>query len=588
MNTARNQPPMYEWKDLPWSQLERGVFKLQKRIYQASQRGDVKTVHRLQKLLMRSWSAQCLATRRVSQDNQGKKTAGVDGVKSLTPPQRLALAQTLTPIPQARPVRRVWIPKPGTQEQRPLGIPTMRNRAAQALVKLALEPEWEAKFEPNSYGFRPGRSCHDAVAAVYLCINRQPKYVLDADLTKCFDRINHTALLAKLATFPTLRRVIKAWLQAGLMERGELFPTEAGTPQGGVISPLLANIALHGLETAIRDAFPQTKTVRVEKYVTHWKPYVIRYADDFVVLHQDITVIQTAQAVAIRWLREMGLELNLNKTRISHTLQEYQGNVGFDFLGHTIRQFPSGKTHTGSTGSPYPKKLTFKTLIRPSRKAQQQHVSALKTEVRRHRAAPQGALIAKLNPLVTGWTRYFSTVAASHTFGKMDTALYQMLRSWAQRRHSKKNHSWVAQRYWRVQEGKWEFCTRDGLKLWRHYETRMVRHIKVQRAKSPYDGAWLYWAVRMGRRPDLPKMIAFLLRQQRGKCAHCGLFFQPEDLLERDHIQPQINGGTQCRSNQQLLHRHCHDQKTAHDGSHPQQRKRKHPIESEVRMTTAL
>ncbi len=184
MDTAK---PMYEWKDLPWRDIEWRVFKLQKRIYRASQRGDVRTVHRLQRLLVKSWSARCLATRRVTQDNRGKKTAGVDGVKALAPPQRLQLAKTLWIHSKARPTRRVWIPKPGTTEERPLGIPTMRDRAAQALAKLALEPEWEAKFEPNSYGFRPGRSCHDAVGQIYLTIKHKPKFVLDADIAKCFD-----------------------------------------------------------------------------------------------------------------------------------------------------------------------------------------------------------------------------------------------------------------------------------------------------------------------------------------------------------------------------------------------------------------
>ena len=188
MNTA--QTPMYEWKDLPWRKIERDVFKLQKRIYQASRRGDVKAVHRLQRLLLKSWSAKCLAVRRVTQDNHGKRTAGIDGVKSLSPAQRLVLVGKLGDQQQPKPVRRVWIPKPGTAEKRPLGILTMKDRAEQTLVKLALEPEWEAKFEPNSYGFRPGRSCHDAITAIHININKQPKYVLDTDISKCFDKLH--------------------------------------------------------------------------------------------------------------------------------------------------------------------------------------------------------------------------------------------------------------------------------------------------------------------------------------------------------------------------------------------------------------
>jgi len=235
MNT--DPRPMYAWQDIPWRTVERAVFKLQQRIYRASRRGDVKTVRTLQRLLMKSWYAKLLATRRVTQDNRGKNTAGVDGVKSLTPPQRLRLAHQLSLHLKATPVRRVWIPKPGTEEQRPLGIPVMYDRAAQGLAKLVLEPEWEAKFEPNSYGFRPGRSCHDAIGAIHASINQQDTCVLDADIATCFDRIDHQALLAKLNTFPALRRTIHTWLKAGVREGAQLFPTEAGAPQGGVLSP---------------------------------------------------------------------------------------------------------------------------------------------------------------------------------------------------------------------------------------------------------------------------------------------------------------------------------------------------------------
>ena len=326
MNTE--QQPMYEWNTLPWRAIERSVFKLQKRIYQASQNNDSVLVHQLQRLLISSWSAKCLAVRRVTQDNQGKKTAGIDGMKSVSPQQRMSLVQILRVDLKTRPVRRVWIPKPNAPaEKRGLGIPTLFNRAAQMLLKLALEPEWEAKFEPNSYGFRPGRSCHDAIDAIYISINQKPKYVLDADIEKCFDRISHTALLAKLQTFPFLRRVIKGWLKAGVIENGAWFPTEEGTPQGGVCSPLLANIALHGLEQAITSAFPAL--VQKER----WKPTVVRYADDLVVLHSDKAVIEQVQQLVSTWLAGMGLALKPSKTCITHTLTPCENHLGFDFLG---------------------------------------------------------------------------------------------------------------------------------------------------------------------------------------------------------------------------------------------------------------
>ena len=342
MSTATE--PMYEWRDLPWKRIERKVYKLQQRIYRASSRGDARTVHKLQRLLMRSWHARLLATRRVTQDNQGKQTAGVDGVKALTPPQRLKLAQSLRLPERAKPVRRVWIPKPGKDEQRPLGIPTMEHRAQQALAKLALEPEWEARFEPNSYGFRPGRGCHDAIDAIYISINKQAKYVLDADIASCFDKICHWALLDKLNTFPTMSRAIRAWLKSGVMEEGKLYPTTEGSPQGGVISPLLANVALHGLETAIREGF----TTR------EGKPTVVRYADDFVVLHPKLEAIERAQQLATQWLLGVGLELKPSKTHIAHTLHEHERKVGFDFLGFNMPQYPAGRHRSASRPSSNP------------------------------------------------------------------------------------------------------------------------------------------------------------------------------------------------------------------------------------------
>jgi RNA-directed DNA polymerase len=558
MSTAATS--MYEWKTLPWHTLERRVFKLQTRIYRAERQGNRRAVHRLQRLLVTSQSAKLLATRRVTQDNRGKRTAGVDGVKSLTPPQRLTLARTLTLPIKARPTRRVWIPKPGTTEQRPLGIPTMNDRAAQALLTLALEPEWEAKFEPNSYGFRPGRSAHDAIDAIHGGLCLKPKYVLDADIAKCFDRINHTALLTKLHTIPTFRRAVRAWLRAGVMDGGELYPTEAGTPQGGVASPLLANIALHGLEMAVVAALPYRLSGGTKEL---WKPLVIRYADDFVVMHQDRATIEYLQQVVQTWLADMGLELKPSKTQIVHSSE------GFDFLGFHVRQYTVGKTHSArrAQGKGRRQLLGCKTIIKPSKAAKLRHAAALRAIVQSHKALPQAALIRRLNPLIRGWAHYYSTVSAKVAFRTMDFQLYLKLRRWAIRRHPNKGRTWVAHKYWRLETGRWAFGTPDGRRLYQHTQMRIRRHIKVRGDKSPYDGEWSYWARRMGRHAGLPTRMTRLLRQQHGKCAHCGLYFRDRDVLEVDHTLPRSRGGTDGRANLRLLHGHCHDQKTAGDGS---------------------
>ncbi len=221
----------YEWNTTPWRKLEVKVFKLQRRIYQATTRGETQKAHRLQRLLATSWSAKSLAVRRVTQENKGKKIAGVDGRRNLTPPQRLKLISEMDLQAPAKPVRRVWIPKPGKLEKRPLGIPVMHDRGTQALTKMALEPEWEARFEPNSFGFRPGRSCQDAIRQIYNVINLRPSYVLDADIASCFDKIDQAALLEKMATSPMFTRPIKEWLKAGVVDQEIFKPIHEGTPQ---------------------------------------------------------------------------------------------------------------------------------------------------------------------------------------------------------------------------------------------------------------------------------------------------------------------------------------------------------------------
>jgi RNA-directed DNA polymerase len=561
-----------EWHEINWRQLERRVYKLQKRIYQSSQRGDVKALRRLQKTLMKSWSARVLAVRRVTQDNCGKKTAGVDGVKALTPKQRLALTNNLKLGMKASPTRRVWIPKPGKDEKRPLGIPTMKDRALQALTKLALEPEWEARFEPNSYGFRIGRACHDAIEAIFNQIRYKPKYVLDADITKCFDRINHLALLQKLNTFPTLRRQVRAWLKAGVIDSKQLFPASEGTPQGGVLSPILANVALHGMENRIKQAFPKRTLVNKGKYTGYQSgAALIRFADDFVILHEDITVVQRCRELISEWLKDMGLELKPSKTKLAHTLSSIESEKpGFDFLGFEIRQFHTGKHRTGKNTRG--EKLGFKTIIKPSQQKVLAHYDHIAKEIDAHKAAPQAALIKRLNPIIRGWANYFATVISKETYAELDDLVYRKLMSWAKYRHPKKGKGWVSRRYWHSIDGdNWVFATREqgenSLRLLDHTRIKIERHIKVKGEASPFDGNLVYWSTRMGNSPELSKRVAALLKHQQGKCAYCDLFFRENDVMEVDHRIPKSQGGKDEYINWQLLHRHCHDTKTTKDGS---------------------
>jgi RNA-directed DNA polymerase len=563
--------PVYEWKDLPWRAIERRIFKLQKRVFRAARRGDSKAVHRLERLLMRSWSARCLAVRRVTQDNRGKRTAGVDGVKSLTPPQRLALVGDLRLSEKPQPVRRVWIPKPGKTEKRPLGIPTMRTRAAQTLVRLALEPEWEARFEPNSYGFRPGRSVHDAIEAIFTAIRYTPKYVFDADIAGCFDNIDHTALVRKLGTFPALRRVIRGWLKAGVWDGVDFKPTESGTPQGGALSPLLANVALHGLENHLRMSF-KNHFWKDGREHNSWRPTVVRYADDFVVLHADATVIEQVRHLAAQWLATVGLELKPEKTEVRHTLGgSGLPAAGFDFLGFTVRQFPKSRHRSGTmggVGARAERRLGFKTLITPSKKAQAKHFRDMTEVIRKKRAAPQAAVIDELNPIIRGWANFNSAAVSGKVFNRMDWKLWVPLWRWSVRRHPNKGARWVKDRYWPA-TGRYKWAFRDrrsGARLVRHTRTHIRRHTKVKGDASPYDGDLLYWARRLREHPELPRRISVLLKLQRGRCARCGLLFRDGDLLEVDHIIPTSQGGKDGYINWQLEHGHCHDEKTAQDG----------------------
>ncbi|OZH51318.1 DNA polymerase, partial [Hydrocoleum sp. CS-953] len=510
--------PTLKWKDINWKRVEKNVFKLQKLIYRASSRGEIRKMRKYQRLMTSSYYARLLAVRRVTQDNQSKKTSGVDGIKNLPPMQRFNLVNLLSSrYLKATPTPDVSIPKPGKDEKRPLGIPTMYNRALQSLVKLGMEPEWEARFEPNSYGlFR--RSTHDAIEAIFDSIKQKPKYVLDADISKCFDRINHDALLEKMGKTP-YRRLIKQWLKSGVFDKNKFLDTVEDTPQSGVISPLLANIALHGMEERLMEFAKTIDLKRANGSQKGWQCKVkslslIRYADDFVILHEDIKVVLQAKAVIQEWLNQVGLELKPENTRIAHTLEEYEGNKpGFDFLGFTIRQGQVKSTEQG-----------FKTLIKPSSKSIKAHYRKLADICDQNKNAPTKALIARLNPMIRGWANYYSTVVSKEIFKEMDNRLWKRLWRWANRRHPNKSKTWVREKYFPNVKETRNWILNDGeYILNQHSDVPIIRHIKVKGNKSPYDGDWTYWSSRIGKHPGMRKEVTTLLKRQKNKCATCGV-----------------------------------------------------------------
>jgi len=581
MTNSNSTKNIEVWENIDWHKVERYVFKLQKQIFKASHQGNKKKTRKLQKTLMRSWSNRLLAVRRVTQDNRGKKTAGVDGVKSLTPQARIKLAKQLSIEGKSKATRRVWIPKPGKTEKRPLGIPTMHDRALQGVLKNAIEPEWEALFEPNSYGFRPGRACQDAIQQIRVSVDKKPKYVLDADISKCFDKIDHNALLNKLGYQGKVRQQIKAWLKSGVIDNKTFLETEEGTPQGGVASPLLANIALHGLENYLNE-FAKTIDMRRPdgRRQEGWQMKVqslnfVRYADDFVLMHRDKKVILDGKRVIEKWLSDIGLELKPSKTRIAHTLipeESEDEKAGFDFLGFHIQQFKVGY-HSSvrlSTG----KRPGFRTLITPTKEAYKKHQKKLQETIKNKKIEGQSELIGKLNPIIRGWMNYYKTSDISTVGGhsNQDNDLYHKLRSWSRRRcKAKWNRAYM--KYWNYVTIKGRkvkrFSTREGkscLYLTSHTDTSCSnRYVKVKGKASPYDGDLSYWATRMGRHPEMDSLKASLLKKQKGKCTRCGLYIRDGDIQETDHIIAKRLNGKNVYANYQLLHGHCHDEKTAED-----------------------
>lgn len=569
-----------EWKLINWKTVATRVFELQKDIYNKSKCNDTEGVYRLQKILINSPEAKFLSVRRVTQDNRGKNTPGIDGVKSLNPPQRIELVRSLKIDGKSDSIKRISIPKSPPGEMRLLGIPTLRDRAKQALALLALEPEWEAKFEPNSYGFRPGRSCHDAIEGIHIALNRKEKFVLEADIAKCFDRINHEALLLKMNTFPQMRNQIRSWLKAGILNQGKTLFPEEGTPQGGVISPLLANIALHGMETFLKDWISEiplkdSHGVLLPKVKKRKQLSLVRYADDFVILDKDLEIIQKSKHLLSEWLKPLSLELKESKTRIVHSFNSFENQQpGFDFLGFTIRQFPVSKYGRGRLGNP------FRTFIKPSRNSIKRHLLSLKTSLKEHRDT--GSMVRKLSPIIRGWCNYYRSVSSSATFTGCEKIFMEYLFSWAKKKHPNRPKKWIFRKYlrriWgtensgvrrkknrsRLQFG-YENQNGDWVYLRLHSTMKIKRHVKIIGTRSPYDGDFVYWSLRNQNRPTHSRKFLLLIKRQRGLCAHCQLVFQPTDIIEIDHIIPKNRGGKNSFENLQLLHGHCHDEKSRED-----------------------
>jgi RNA-directed DNA polymerase len=532
---TKGQP--LKWQNINWTAVEGEVRRLQERIFRAAQNGKHAKVKNLQKLLVRSTAAKMLATRQVTQQNQGKHTPGVDGVVVDTPEARVQLLQQGLTLKGYRPMpgRRVYIPK-ANGKTRPLGIPTVKDRVMQAIVKFALEPEWESRFEANSYGFRPGRSTMDAITAIHTTMNQKgsSQWVLDADISGCFDNISHDTLLSKLPVFKT---VIQRWLKAGVVELGRRSESPSGTPQGGIISPLLANIALDGLERLFGAENAKGKPVSpaLRKGLNRGLS-VVRYADDFVVTAPSKEMLQEYVLPKLTdFLKQRGLELSEVKTRIVHI------DEGFNFLGFEVRRF----------------KETL--LTKPQKDKVLQHLRSIKVYLKRHQQTEAGQVIRNLNPIIRGWSNYYRHCAGKEAFSKADHRMWEMLWVWAKRRHPNKPAKWVKQRYFR-NDGLWTFFEGNA-QLLRRSATPITRFTKVEGRSSPFDPTMRdYWQNRRKRntaRQTHQKDRLSLLRMQDGTCGLCRLPLDAEDT-DNHHVLPKDAGGPNTLDNRMLVHRWCH------------------------------
>ena len=524
-----------QWKTIDWKKAEKEVNRLQVRIVKATQEKKWNTVKRLQYLLTHSFQAKALAVRRVT-TNKGKKTAGVDGEIWSTPAMKMRAVVLLTDKGyKAKPLRRIYIEKKDKKKKRPLGIPTMYDRAMQALYAFALEPVAETTADTKSFGFRKGRCCQDAREYIFTALSRKvsPEWVLEGDIKCCFDNIIHEWLVENI---PMDKSVLKQFLKAGFIFKRELFPTEDGTPQGGVISPILANMALDGMQEALINRFDLSAKGKVSAFVHNKsKVNLVRYADDFIVTAATKEIAEEVKGLIREFLKTRGLKLSEEKTVIAHI------NDGFDMLGWTFRKWDG------------------KLIVKPSKISIQAIVRNLSdTILKRGKAWNQDVLIMKLNQQIRGWTNYRQSVCAAEAFAHLDYILYELLWRWAKRRHPKKGQWWVSTKYWhRRGNQNWVFST-DTKELIRVDHTPIVRHTKVRETANPFLDTEYFRQRKFNQgMKKLSGRFQLIWKNQDGCCYHCGMSLDISDEREIFFKVPKSCGGKEEVANMAYVHADC-------------------------------
>ncbi len=537
--TRARAPSGVTWDGINWANVQRHVRGLQTRIVKAAQGGRHNQVKALQWLLTHSFSGKALAVKRVT-ENKGKNTPGVDKVTWKTPVAKTnAIASLKRRGYSPLPLRRVFILKKNGKP-RPLGIPVMKCRAMQALHLLALEPIAETTADLNSYGFRPERSTADAGEQCFISLARKvnAEWVLEADIQGCFDKISHDWMIANI---PTDKAILRKWLKAGFVYQNELFPTDAGTPQGGIISPVAANMTLDGLEAMLAEKFPRAKK-------TGLKMNMVRYADDFIITgYSKEWLEQEVKPAVVEFLAERGLVLSPEKTKITHI------GAGFDFLGWNIRKYHG------------------KLLTKPSKANVRAHLDKIREIIKANATAKQVNVIRLLNPVLRGWANYHRHVVAKETFARVDANVWSMLWRWAVRRHPNKGPRWVKAKYFKTRGTRnWIFAateqkeggTRRDVILLQESDTPIYRHIKIQADANPHDPKWepyfeSRWGKKMLNSSKGRGKLYRVWRRQDGVCSTCQASITKSTPWDVRHIVKKTQGGSDAASNLQMHHLNC-------------------------------